>query len=154
MKDSLASRDANGRLLPGHTAAPAGKPRRKRIPVSQLREVVGEEAINTLLRKGMEMAIAEPRTEEGTQWAFFYANKLVAPAAPQKPCIELDLSVNDNPVEMAKSVMHGVAEGRIAPDTAQNLIQALGALNAMVEIADLATEVEGLKALLAGAKTA
>jgi hypothetical protein len=113
-----------------------------------LREVVGQENIEKMLRAGMDDAIANP----AGQWAFFFANKLVAPMAPQKQPVELPIAADDNPVTMAKVIMAETGKGAIPPDTASALLQSLAALNSMIEVEELKAQVEEMKQMLVSSR--
>jgi len=129
-------RKPNGQFLPGKSGNPAGRPK---STTTQLRERLakeGESVIAVVLKNALagDMAAARLILER-------ISPPLKATAAP----VLIDIPKLATPLQIASAIMEAVAGGHIPPDTAAQLVAAVGTFARVLEVEELRDRLEAIE---------
>lgn len=135
----MTDRDKSGKWKPGQSGNPGGRS--------------GEtQAIRAKLAKGATAVTAkvlEAAKDGDMQACRLILERLVPPIKPTSEPVQFELDDTDLP-SAARSILRAVAAGQIAPDQGKSLIEGLGAVARVIEVAELQKAVEELREQMEG----
>ncbi len=140
LAEKSENHDSNGKFIAGHRAAKAT--RRKRIPMSILRDACSDEDLQTLIEMGLDKAKAGD-----DQWIGFFINRMTPTVKPTSPMLKFDLDTS-SPVSAIQDVLSAVAGGDIPPDQGKDLIAGVHALAQVKEIEEMHQQIAELREML------
>jgi hypothetical protein len=143
MTNPSPERSPTGQLLKGHTAAPAGRPRKKRLPRSLIAEACSDEDMMEILRLGVADAKANP----SGPWGHFFASRLWHPPKAMAPPVEFDLDTTD-PLAAAQDVLKAMSTGVLGTDQAKDVLAGLASVTEIVGVTEMRDEMSQLRELL------
>lgn len=141
-QNGLAKRNEKGHFLPGQTAAPAGKSRRKRVPRALLDAAVSDEDLQRLIELGLQKA-----KDGDDQWAGFFLQRYLPQIKAQSPKIVFELDTS-SPAAAIEDVLDAISSGTLSTDHGKDLIASIGTLAQVAEIEDIKLQIAELSALL------
>ncbi|MCU1750078.1 MULTISPECIES: DUF5681 domain-containing protein [unclassified Pseudomonas] len=135
----MTDRDKSGKWKPGQSGNPGGRS--------------GEtQAIRAKLAKGataVTTKVLEAAKGGDMQACRLILERLVPPIKPTSEPVQFELDDTDLP-SAARSILRAVAAGQIAPDQGKSLIEGLGAVARVIEVAELQKAVEELREQMEG----
>lgn len=132
-------RVAGGRFAPGHSGNPGGRSGQTQAIRAKLAE--GAEAVTRKI-----LAAAKKGDMQACR---LILERLVPPMKPTSEPVQFDLDDTDLP-SAARSIMRAVAGGQLAPDQGKSLIDGLGAVARVIEVAELQKAIEELRQQIGG----
>jgi hypothetical protein len=139
--ETAAGRVAGGKFAPGHSGNPGGRSGQTQAIRAQL--AAGADAVT---RKVLAAA-----KKGDMQACRLILERLVPPLKPTSEPVQFELDDTDLP-SAAQSIMRAIAGGHLAPDQGKSLIEGLGAVARVIEVAELQKAVEELRQQMAGMK--
>lgn len=135
----MTDRDKTGKWKPGQSGNPGGRSGQTQELRARLAE--GADAVTkkvlTAAKKGDMQACR------------LILERLVPPIKPTAETVRFDLDDTDLP-SAAKSILRAVAAGELPPDQGKALIEGLGAVARVIEVAELQKAVEELREQMEG----
>ena len=135
----MTERAKTGKWKPGQSGNPGGRSGQTQELRARLAE--GADAVTkkvlTAAKKGDMQACR------------LILERLVPPIKPTAETVRFDLDDTDLP-SAAKSILRAVAAGELAPDQGKALIEGLGAVARVIEVAELQKAVEELREQMEG----
>lgn len=135
----MTDRDKTGKWKPGQSGNPGGRSGQTQELRARLAE--GADAVTkkvlTAAKKGDMQACR------------LILERLVPPIKPTAETVRFDLDDTDLP-SAAKSILRAVAAGELPPDQGKALIEGLGAVARVIEVAELQKAVEELRGQMEG----
>lgn len=132
-------RDKGGRFRPGTSGNPGGRAGQTQELRAQLAE--GAEAV-------AKKVLAAAKKGD-IQACRLVLERLVPPIKPTSEPVRFELDDTDLPAT-ARSIMRAVAGGQLAPDQGKSLIDSLGAVARVIEVAELQKDIEELRRQIEG----
>ncbi|ROR59827.1 UNVERIFIED_ORG: hypothetical protein EDF86_1555 [Pseudomonas psychrophila] len=136
--ENLGSSNA-GRWAPGQSGNPGGRSGQTQALRAKLAE--GAEAVTKKV-----MAAAKKGDMQACR---LILERLVPPIKPTAEVVRFELDDTDLP-SAAKSILRAVAAGELPPDQGKALIEGLGAVARVIEVAELQKAVEELREQMKG----
>ncbi|WP_238350049.1 DUF5681 domain-containing protein [Pseudomonas sp. SWRI111] len=137
--ESAPGRVAGGRFAPGHSGNPGGRSGQTQAIRAKLAE--GAEAVTRKI-----LAAAKKGDMQACR---LILERLVPPIKPTSEPVLFELDDTDLP-SAARSIMRAVAGGHLAPDQGKSLIDGLGAVARVIEVAELQKAIEELRQQIGG----
>ena len=137
--EKAPDRVAGGRFAPGHSGNPGGRSGQTQAIRAKLAE--GAEAVTRKI-----LAAAKKGDMQACR---LILERLVPPIKPTADVVSFELDDADLP-SAARSIMRAVAGGQLAPDQGKSLIEGLGAVARVIEVAELQKAVEELRQQMEG----
>lgn len=137
--DAAPGRVAGGKFAPGHSGNPGGRSGQTQAIRAQL--AAGADAVT---RKVLAAA-----KKGDMQACRLILERLVPPLKPTSEPVQFEFDDTDLP-SAARSIMRAIAGGQLAPDQGKSLIEGLGAVARVIEVAELQKAVEELRQQMAG----
>jgi len=137
--EAAPGRVAGGRFAPGQSGNPGGRSGQTQALRAKLAE--GADAVT---RKILSAA-----KKGDMQACRLILERLVPPIKPTSEPVQFELDDTDLP-SAARSIMRAVAAGQLAPDQGKSLIDGLGAVARVIEVAELQKAVEELRQQIGG----
>lgn len=137
--EAASNRAAGGRFAPGHSGNPGGRSGQTQAIREKL--AAGADAVT---RKVMTAA-----KKGDMQACRLILERLVPPMKPTTEPVQFDLDDTDLP-SAARSILRAVAGGHLAPDQGKSLIDGLGAVARVIEVAELQKAIEELRQQIGG----
>lgn len=137
--EAAPGRVASGRFAPGHSGNPGGRSGQTQAIRAKLAE--GAEAVTRKI-----LAAAKKGDMQACR---LILERLVPPIKPTADVVSFELDDADLP-SAARSIMRAVAGGQLAPDQGKSLIEGLGAVARVIEVAELQKAVEELRQQMEG----
>jgi len=137
--ETASNRAAGGRFAPGHSGNPGGRSGKTQAIRAKLAE--GAEAVTRKI-----LAAAKKGDMQACR---LILERLVPPMKPTSEPVQFDLDDTDLP-SAARSIMRAVASGQLAPDQGKSLIEGLGAVARVIEVAELQKAIEELRQQIGG----
>ena len=128
-----------GRWVPGQSGNPGGRSGQTQVLRAKLAE--GAEAVTKKV-----MAAAKKGDMQACR---LILERLVPPIKPTAEVVRFELDDTDLP-SAAKSILRAVAAGELPPDQGKALIEGLGAVARVIEVAELQKAVEELREQMKG----
>ena len=138
-KPDEPGRDKSGRFQPGTSGNPGGRSGQTQAIRAKLAE--GADAVTRKI-----LAAAKKGDMQACR---LILERLVPPIKPTSEPVQFDLDDTDLP-SAARSIMRAVAGGHLAPDQGKSLIDGLGAVARVIEVAELQKAVEELRQQIGG----
>jgi hypothetical protein len=138
-KPDEPGRDKSGRFQPGTSGNPGGRSGQTQAIRAKLAE--GADAVTRKI-----LAAAKKGDMQACR---LILERLVPPIKPTSEPVQFDLDDTDLP-SAARSIMRAVAGGQLAPDQGKSLIDGLGAVARVIEVAELQKAVEELRQQIGG----
>lgn len=135
----MTDRDKDGKWKPGQSGNPGGRSGQTQELRARLAE--GAEAVT---RKVLTAA-----KKGDMQACRLILERLVPPIKPTAETVRFELDDSDLP-SAAKSILRAVAAGELPPDQGKALIEGLGAVARVIEVAELQKAVEELREQMEG----
>ncbi|WP_028683167.1 DUF5681 domain-containing protein [Pseudomonas chlororaphis] len=135
----MSGRDKAGRFKPGNSGNPGGRSGQTQAIRAKLAE--GADAVT---RKVLSAA-----KKGDMQACRLILERLVPPIKPTSEPAQFELDDTDLP-SAARSIMRAVAGGQLAPDQGKSLIDGLGAVARVIEVAELQKAIEELRQQIGG----
>ncbi|AZE37702.1 hypothetical protein C4K06_4687 [Pseudomonas chlororaphis subsp. aureofaciens] len=135
----MSGRDKAGRFKPGNSGNPGGRSGQTQAIRAKLAE--GADAVT---RKVLAAA-----KKGDMQACRLILERLVPPIKPTSEPVQFELDDTDLP-SAARSIMRAVAGGQLAPDQGKSLIDGLGAVARVIEVAELQKAIEELRQQIGG----
>lgn len=132
--EAAPGRAAGGRFAPGHSGNPGGRSGQTQAIREKL--AVGADAVTRKI-----LAAAKKGDMQACR---LILERLVPPIKPTAEVISFELDDTDLP-SAAKSILRAVAGGELPPDQGKSLIEGLGAVARVIEVAELQKAVEELR---------
>ena len=137
--EAATNRAAGGRFAPGHSGNPGGRSGQTQAIREKL--AAGADAVT---RKVMAAA-----KKGDMQACRLILERLVPPIKPAAEPVQFHLDDTDLP-SAARSILRAVADGHLAPDQGKSLIDGLGAVARVIEVAELQKAIEELRQQIGG----
>ncbi|WP_337999543.1 DUF5681 domain-containing protein [Pseudomonas chlororaphis] len=135
----MSGRDKAGRFKPGNSGNPGGRSGQTQAIRAKLAE--GADAVT---RKVLAAA-----KKGDMQACRLILERLVPPIKPTSEPVQFELDDADLP-SAARSIMRAVAGGQLAPNQGKSLIDGLGAVARVIEVAELQKAIEELRQQIGG----
>lgn len=135
----MTERDKTGKWKPGQSGNPGGRSGQ----TQELRARLAEGA-DAVTRKVLSAA-----KKGDMQACRLILERLVPPIKPTAETVRFELDDSDLP-SAAKSILRAVAAGELPPDQGKALIEGLGAVARVIEVAELQKAVEELREQMEG----
>lgn len=135
----MSGRDKAGRFKPGNSGNPGGRSGQTQAIRTKLAE--GADAVT---RKVLAAA-----KKGDMQACRLILERLVPPIKPTSEPVQFELNDTDLP-SAAQSIMRAIAGGQLAPDQGKSLIDGLGAVARVIEVAELQKAIEELRQQIGG----
>lgn len=139
MSNNVVDRDANGRILPGNSLNPGGKPKGALSRAGLLRNELASE-----IPKILQTVVAQARAGD-MQAARIVLDRVLPPLRAQTEPSELPEIAQGNASDRAEAVYLALSKGEISSDTALQMLTALGIVAKIYEMQDLAERVTALE---------
>lgn len=139
--ETATARVAGGKFAPGHSGNPGGRSGQTQAIRAKLAE--GADAVTRKI-------LAAARKGD-MQACRLILERLVPPIKPTSEPVQFELDDTDLP-SAARSIMRAVAGGQLAPDQGKSLIEGLGAVARVIEVAELQKAIEELRQQIGGAR--
>ena len=123
----------------GQSGNPAGKPKGSPDKRRLLRIKIEGYADELI-----ELAVTQARTGDSTALALLLS-RAVAPVRPEAATVTFQQPDSTKPSDWARAVLGAIAEGRLAPDTGRQLIDAINATQNIILIDEIAKRVQALE---------
>ncbi|WP_256345643.1 DUF5681 domain-containing protein [Pseudomonas sp. PD9R] len=130
----VPGRAAGGKFAPGYSGNPGGRSGQTQAIRAQL--AAGADAVT---RKVLAAA-----KKGDMQACRLILERLVPPLKPTSEPVQFELDDTDLP-SAAQSIMRAIAGGHLAPDQGKSLIEGLGAVARVIEVAELQKGIEELR---------
>lgn len=137
--DATPGRVAGGRFAPGHSGNPGGRSGQTQAIREKL--AAGADAVTRKI-----LAAAKKGDMQACR---LILERLVPPVKATAEVVSFDLDDTDLP-SAAKSILRAVAAGNLPPDQGRSLIEGLGAVARVIEVAELQKAVEELRQQMEG----
>ncbi|MEP5568099.1 MAG: hypothetical protein ABJN62_09725 [Halioglobus sp.] len=144
MANSLPKRSATGQLLPGNTAAPAGKPRAKRTPREVLKAAATDEELIEMVSMGKERALGGDDV-----WLGWWLNRMFGTARPESAPVVIDGFDAANPVQSSVALTNAAASGKASVSQVRDFVACLKDIDEMGQMADFKAQMEEMREMLA-----
>ncbi|CAI8936854.1 DUF5681 domain-containing protein [Pseudomonas chlororaphis] len=135
----MSGRDKAGRFKPGNSGNPGGRSGQTQAIRAKLAE--GADAVT---RKVLAAA-----KKGDMQACRLILERLVPSIKPTSEPVQFELDDTDLP-SAARSIMRAVAGGQLAPDQGKSLIDGLGAVARVIEVAELQKAIDELRQQIGG----
>lgn len=133
----MTERAKGGQWLKGQSGNPGGRSGQTQAIRARLAE--GADAVT---RKVLAAA-----KKGDMQACRLILERLVPPIKPTSEAVQFELDDTDLP-SAARSIMRAIADGKLPPDQGKSLIEGLGAVARVIEIAELQQAVQDIKRLI------
>lgn len=135
----MTDRDKAGKWKPGQSGNPGGRSGHTQELRARLAE--GAEAVTR--------QVLTAAKNGDMQACRLILERLVPPIKPRAETVRFELDDSDLP-SAAKSILRAVAAGELPPDQGKALIEGLGAVARVIEVAELQKAVEELREQMEG----
>lgn len=139
MENKNVERDTNGRIMPGNSLNPNGKPKGTLGKAGRLREELAKEIPGIL-----QTVVSQARSGD-IQAARIILDRVLPPLRAQTERVELAQIAHGTLSARAGSVLSALSKGDVSPDTALQMLAALGTLAKLNEMQDLADRITALE---------
>jgi hypothetical protein len=138
---------AGGRFRPGQSGNPKGKPKGARHKATLAAQALLEGEAQAIARKAVELAKA------GDTVALRLCLERVVPSLKSvAPRVAVDAGGANSLTGQARALVAAALAGEVAPDTAAQLVQALGTTARVEEVESLRERLEALERAMRGRK--
>ncbi|MFH7326610.1 hypothetical protein [Desulfurivibrio sp. C05AmB] len=131
------ARDKMGRWKPGASGNPTGRPVSN--PARQLLLEKSEELVGKAIERALEGDVAALNV---------CLSRILPQYRPQQAPVMLDVPVDGDLVEIGRKIINATTEGSCPPDVAAQLLQGLGTLARVEELAELKERLAALELAL------
>ncbi len=137
---STAARDQKGRVAPGHSLNPRGRPKGALGSSGRLRQALAEQLPDIL------ETVVERAREGDMQAARLILERVLPPLRPEaKLAVMPGLALGETLTEKAFAVLEGIALQDVGPETGVQLLNAIGGVARILEVDELAQRVAALE---------
>ncbi len=137
---SSPARDQKGRVAPGHSLNPQGRPKGALGEAGRLRQALAEELPEIL------EAVVERAKDGDMQAARLILERVLPPLRPEAKFAAMpELALADTLTDKALAILDGIAMQDMGPETGVQLLAALGGLARILEVDELAVRIAALE---------
>ena len=141
MAENTTGKQRGKPFKPGKSGNPSGRPAGAKNRTTLMAQTLFDGEAEALVRKVIELAMAGD-----IQALRLCIDRLCPPLKAHAAPIELELPETQNLSEIANAFIRAAANGRLPPDVATQLVQAVGTMARVTEIDELKVRLAALEA--------
>jgi hypothetical protein len=137
---SSPARDQKGRVAPGHSLNPRGRPKGALGEAGRIRQALAEELPEIL------EAVIERAKDGDMQAARLILERVLPPLRPEAKFAAMpELALAETLTDKALAILDGIARQDMGPETGVQLLAALGGLARILEVDELAVRIAAIE---------